>query len=129
MQEEPDMQVINLRVAVEEAYKMGYEDGFEDTEEPLIGLSHFKENKSWTLNTRQTLMALSGMSRDDHTGLHNGHSDVGVICDGYDSRDTPIPINVMDTRHTYDIVMSAYDRGFVDKCEGNEQSIPNPDEL
>lgn len=129
MHEESDMQVINLRVAVEEAYKMGYRDGAEHVDEPHMSLTHYKEYKSWLLNTRQDLMALSGMSRDDHTGLHNGPEEVAVMCDGYDSRDAPIPVKVMNTRHTYDTVLTAYDRGYIDKCEGEDKEIPYPDEL
>lgn len=129
MQEEPDMQVINLRKAVEEAYRKGYGDGFEDIKDPLVALSHYKEDKHWTLNTRQDLMALSGMSRDDHTGLHNGHDEVAVMCEGFDARDEPIPIRATDTHHTYETIMSAYDRGFLDKCGGKDKSIPEPNEL
>ncbi len=129
MHENADMQVINLHVAVEKAYKKGYSDGRTDIDNPYESLTHYKEMKSWSLGTRQDLMALSGMSRDDHTGLHNGHGKVGVICDGFDSRDTPIPIRESNTRHTYDKVMTAYDWGFVDKCDGKDKEIPYPDEL
>lgn len=129
MHDNADMQVINLHTAVEEAYKMGYSDGSTEVEEPHMSLTHYKENKSWTLNTRQELMALAGMSRDNHTGLHNGHGDVGVICDGYDSRDSPIPVRTTSTRHTYNRVMTAYERGFIDKCGNKGMSIPKPDEL
>jgi len=129
MEEEPDMQVINLHTAVEKAYEMGYDDGAEYVDDPHMSLTHYKEMKSWLLNTRQDLMALSGMSRDDHTGLHNGHEEVAIMCDGFDSRDSPIRVNVTNTRHTYDKVLTAYDRGYLDKCDNRDKEIPYPDEL
>ena len=129
MSEDADMQVINLHTAVEQAYRTGFEEGREGTANPIESLSHLKEMQAWLLGTRQDLMAHAGMARDSHTGLHNGHNDVGIICDGYDSRDTPLPIEVTSTRHTYDTVMTAYNRGFLDKCEGKDMNVPHPDEL
>ncbi len=129
MHEDADMQVINLHTAVEQAYRAGFEAGEENRPNPIECLSHLKEMQSWLLGTRQELMAQAGMARDDHTGLHNGHSDVGIICDGYDSRDTPVPIEVTSTRYTYDTLLNAYDRGWLDKCEGRDMNVPHPDEL
>jgi hypothetical protein len=110
--------VVREAWVLDEAYCAGYErfDGGPTDAEPHEALSHYRETATWANIVAPFLRALSGYG-ETAGGTYTDNREVAVIPEG-DGDDHPAEATVVDGKHVYDAVQTAWDRGAADAMEG-----------
>ena len=109
-----EVAVVKADYVLEEAYRMGHNEfsDFELDDDEEADLSGFKSYARWANVLAPRLRAMSGAADHGH-GTFQDHRQVAVIRSGCEE-DEPAEADLMDSRHVYEAVVSAWDMGALD---------------